>query len=579
MWHRTHQGAASPRQQRMPVVPLISVLALLAVVLPGDASHLLALPRGGMTTAHAVVQVLPAPSSRVLPIALVLRGREPEALARLVTAISTPGSAAYRHYLTPDAFAQRFGPTAAERAYVAQVLQRAHFTLPAQQASDILLLARGTVAQIETFFHVRLHAYRATTGEPYVAANGAPQIPVSLQSSVVGVLGLDTRPHLLSHPLQRPLASSASIGGGLAPADLARAYDLTPLQAQGLDGRNQTIALAEIDTFHASDIAAYDQAFGITAPAITVVPVAGGASGTSLETPMDIEVLHAVAPHAHLIVYEGPSDLASLAQMFNQIVTEHRAQVLSISLGICEIDGSGPDSGNFVKVLNSTFQQADAEGMSVLVASGDSGAYGCQSNALSVILPASNPNVTAVGGTTLFLQANGDYDHEASWEGPLEGVGSGGGVSQIYSRPAWQTGISIVNATNAGMRLVPDVAADADPLSGYLIYDSIGHDIFGRLRCDSGGCWQVGAGTSAAAPFWAGLIALANQEAAAQGKSPLGFLNPTLYALAQSSRSPAPFHDVTEGGNLYYTATPGWDPCTGWGSPDAAVLVPDLITA
>lgn len=555
-------------------VPLFLVLVLLGMLLPAD-THALAMHEQGATAHQQAAQPLIslAPTTP-LPIALVLRGRDPAGLARLVTAISTPGTPAYRQYLTPAAFAQRFGPAPAERALVGRALQQAQFTLLSAQNTDVLLWARGSIAQIERFFHVQMHAYRTNNGVAYVAPDRVPAIPALLHDSVVGVLGLDTRPRLLAHPLQRPL--DASIGGGLAPADIARAYDLGPLQSQGLDGSNQTIALAEIDTFHTSDIAAYDQAFDLKTPAITVVSVAGGATGTSMEAPMDIEMLHAVAPHAHLIVYEGPSDLASLAQMFSQIVSEHRAQILSISLGICEADGSGQGSGNFVAAINSAFQQAVAEGMSVLVASGDSGAYGCQSHALSVILPASDPNVTAVGGTTLFLQTNGDYDYEASWEGPLEGVGSGGGVSTIYARPTWQTGGGGLATLGAGRRLVPDVSADADPLSGYLVYDSEGKNILGQTRCGSGGCWQVGAGTSAAAPLWAGLIALANQAAATHGKPALGFLNPALYALANAGRSPAPFHDVTEGGNLYYAAGPGWDACTGWGSPDAAVLVPDL---
>jgi kumamolisin len=121
----------------------------------------------------------------------------------------------------------------------------------------------------------------------------------------------------------------------------------------------------------------------------------------------------------------------------------------------------------------------------------------------------------------------------------------------------------VSNSDTNGMRQVPDVAADADPLTGYLIYFS--------------GGWQVMGGTSAATPLWAGLIALADQAAAARGKPPLGLLNPALYALGNSATSPSPFHDVTIGGNLYYSATPGWNYATGWGSPDAAVLVPRLL--
>ena len=291
-------------------------------------------------------------------------------------------------------------------------------------------------------------------------------------------------------------------------------------------------------------------------------PSAEAPLGTTAEPVLDIEVLHAIAPHAQLLAYETSGDLSHLAQTFSQIVTDHRAQIVSISLGACELGISGADGQSFVTSLQSTFQQADAEGMSVLVASGDTGAYGCQDNSLSVELPASSPYVTAVGGTTLFLNASGGYDHEAGWEGPLEGAGSGGGLSALFAQPSWQTGAGVSNSYSNGMRQVPDVAADADPLTGYRIYFS---------------GWQVAGGTSAAAPLWAGLIALANQSAAASGKAPLGFLDPTLYAVAGAGASPPPFHDVTIGGNLYYDATPNWDYATGWGSPDAAVLIPALV--
>jgi subtilase family serine protease len=557
---------------------LVALVLVLAVMLTADGVHALLQSHQSMPTTHQATLLGAVPSTKPLDIALVLNGRDPAALAQLLTDISTPGSASYRHFLSPEAYAQRFAPTTDERALVGQVLQQAHFTLLPSDEAGILLWARGTVAQVEALFHVQMNDYHVPNGTHYEAANTVPTIPTALRSAVSGVLGLDSRQHLQSPPVRSLALPAATLGGALAPADLVRAYDLGPLQSQGLDGTNQTIALAEIDSFRASDIQAYDDAFGIKAPAITTVPVLGGADGSSIEAPMDIEVLHAIAPHAHLIVYEGPADLASLAQMFQQVVAEHRAQILSVSLGICEIDGGGPDSRSFLNAINQTFQKAGAEGMSVLIASGDSGAYGCQNDNLSVSLPASNPNVTAVGGTTLFMNDDGTYAREASWEGPLESVGTGGGLSRIYKRPSWQTGAGVDNAASNGMRQVPDVAADADPLSGYLIYDSKGTNIFGKPRCDSGGCWQVAAGTSASTPLWAGLIALANQAAAKQGKSTLGFLNPALYALAAASRSPSPFHDVTIGGNLYYNATAGWDYCTGLGTPDAAVLIPDLVS-
>jgi kumamolisin len=390
---------------------------------------------------------------------------------------------------------------------------------------------------------------------------------------VTGVIGLDTRPAVRRTPTTgsgAALAARQASGGGLDPSALRAVYDVTPLAAKGLDGSGQTVALAEIDQYRQSDVAQYDAAFALSAPAPRVISVAGGSRTASPEPVLDIEVLHAIAPKAQILVYESGADLRSLAQMFGQIVSDNRAQIVSISLGACEIGLDPASASGFLDALNADFQRADAQGMSVLVASGDSGAYGCQDNHLAVDLPGSSPYVTSVGGTALFPAADGGYGREDGWEGPLEAAGGGGGLSAIYHRPAWQTGLGVRNNYSNGMRQTPDVSADADPLTGYRIYYSGGND------CSGQDCWTVVGGTSAAAPFWAGLIALANQA----GNRKLGFLNPALYAIGQASASNASgaaFHDVTGGGNLYYPATPGWDFSSGWGSPDAAALVAGLL--
>jgi kumamolisin len=325
---------------------------------------------------------------------------------------------------------------------------------------------------------------------------------------------------------------------------------------------------------------------------VQVVQVGGGAApaDTVSETALDIEVMHAIAPSAQLIAYEGGSDTASLIQTFSQIVSEHRAQIVSISLGLCErfiLDPSQAPSDlqdalntsgqAYFSALDSAFQEADALGMSVLVASGDTGAYGCNqidpgNHDVVPSSPASSPYVTAVGGTALFTGADGSYGREAGWEGPLEAAGSGGGLSAQYSQPSWQTGPGVANSFSNGMRQLPDVAADADPLTGYAIYDS-------TSNCSGSNCWGVVGGTSAAAPLWAGIAALANQSAGQRKRRPLGFLNPALYALGAGASRGADFHDVRAGGNLFYPATPGWDYSTGLGTPDANSLVQALLAA
>lgn len=553
------------------IIMVASLVVIGGVGRPHAASNTHATHAQPPHAGNGITRLGPADGAQTMQISLVLRGQSQRDLAATLAAISDPASPLYHHYLSPGQYASRFGPSPADHAAAAAVLRKAGLTIT--QDTGTLLGARGTVRQIEALFHVAIDDYRTAAGDVYYAATGHAQIPDTLSGIVTGVLGLEDR-----HIFQRGIAmapSAAHQAGrvGYTPTDLRDAYDVGPLTSAGLNGANVTIAIAEIDAFNPNDVTTYDNTYQISAPPVRVVRVAGGTNSTSPEPVLDIEVLHAIAPQARLIAYESPGDLGSIAQMFNRMVADGQAQILSISLGACEAGLSQSDANSFLNSLDSTFQQADAQGISVLVASGDSGAYGCQNNQLSVSLPASSPFVTAVGGTALFLNGNDSYSHEAGWEGPLEGAGSGGGLSIYYQRPSWQTGTGVNNSFSNGMRQVPDISADADPLTGYSIYYSDGN-------CSGSDCWTVVGGTSAAAPFWAGIVALADQSGASSGKR-LGFLDPALYRVggAGGSGASAPFHDVTVGGNLYYPATSGWDYSTGWGTPDAAALVRSLLAA
>jgi subtilase family serine protease len=520
--------------------------------------------------AKPAVRLGPADPAQTLALAFPLARRGSGDLAALLAAISDPHSPLYHHYLTPAQYAAAYEPGAAQRSSAIATLTALGFSVAPAGASDDMLQATGAVASAEAAFGVQLSAYRAADGTLYTAPDAAPRLPVALAATVSGVIGLDTRPVFhTGTPAGWTSASAAKLasGGGLDPSALRQIYDVTPLTQKGLDGSGQTIAIAEIDQYHQSDVAIYDAAFAFSPPDPEVIVVGSRPTSLSPEPVLDIEVLNAIAPKAKILVYESKPDFRSLAAMFDRMVTDNRAQVASISLGACEAGLSSAEQG-FLNAMDSSFQRAAAQGMSVLVASGDSGAYGCQDNHLTVDLPGSSPYVTSVGGTALFQAANGGYGVEDGWEGPLEGAGGGGGVSGLYQIPSWQTGPGVSNQFSNGQRQTPDVAADADPLTGYRIY-------YTDRSCSGNDCWTVAGGTSAAAPFWAGIIALANQE----GNRKLGFLNPALYQIGAASASggPAAFHDVTGGGNLYYQATPGWDYSTGWGSPDAAVLVPALL--
>ena len=567
----------------LPVL-LIAAITLLAACAPsvGQRSAPLATASKSGAAANAANACLatspsasssarlgPTDTARTLPVSLVLRGHS-AGVDAAIAALNNPKSPDYHHFLSPGEYARRFGVDSATVASITAVLQAAGLRVATSTTSAGLLNAQGTVGALNALFGVQLGDYCDKHGERYIAPNVAPHIPPSL-AGVAGVLGLDTRSVMHTGSLLMPRRPMVSGVGGFGPVELERAYDLGPLHQAGLTGAGQTVALPEIDQFRKSDTQSYDQTFGLRTGSITVTPVAGGATSDSPEPVLDIEVIHAIAPAANIDVYESPADLSSVAQMFGQIVSDNHAQVISISLGACEKGLDPSVAQSFYDSIDNSFRQAAAQGMSVLVASGDSGAYGCQDDNLSVQEPSSSPYVTAVGGTALFTTSNGSYGREAGWEGPLESSGGGGGLSAVYQRPSWQTGPGVNNQYSDGSRQVPDVAADADPLTGYSVYYS------GKSGCSGADCWQVVGGTSGAAPLWAGIALLANQLARSHGGKPLGLLNPMLYQLGASARASQVFHDVSIGGNLYYPAAPGWDYSTGLGTPIGAPLVQALV--
>jgi kumamolisin len=256
-----------------------------------------------------------------------------------------------------------------------------------------------------------------------------------------------------------------------------------------------------------------------------------------------------------LVIYLSAADFAHADRAFDQMVTDHLGSVISESLGACE-----PETPVGHRDLYASIQDRSvAQGMSHFIASGDSGAYTCGINAApAASFPSTLPNVTAVGGTTVFESVQGIYFKELAWGAPINESGTGGGPSQIYPLPDYQKIVG--QAAGHGLRQVPDVAADADPATGF-------HIIFGGQDGQAGG-------TSAAAPLWAATVALIDQDLKRKGMRETGFANPAIYWMgANSSKLPAPpFHDVKVGNNLAFDAAPGWDFATGWGSMDAMAL-------
>ena len=379
------------------------------------------------------------------------------------------------------------------------------------------------------------------------------------------------------------------------------AYGIAPLVDRGIDGRGITVALPEqAETGPAQtpavtdirqDLADFDSRFGLPPVQLQVTTTVAGSSASpwlaSEEEVVDTELVHAVAPDAAireiLVATAAVSTPAKLAATFGAYVriAVRYGQVMSQS-GIGQDFNLGEDSWTSAEVatMNSALEYAAARHVTVVAAAGDEGVLGNGSSTpvKQVILPSSDPLILAVGGTSLTANPQtGAYISETAWN-TLPGLpssggntdGSGGGFSRLFPRPAYQDGVPGIGA----MRGMPDVAADASGTTGMAV-----------AFAETGGGYElVGAGgTSAGAPFWAGLIALADQEAG----HPLGFVNPAIYQIARGPQYHQAFHDITTGTNTTvltsppatitgYQAGPGWDPVTGWGTPDAQVLVPLL---
>jgi kumamolisin len=383
-------------------------------------------------------------------------------------------------------------------------------------------------------------------------------MPAWLGSDVVAVTGLDTRPVMVAADVP---------SGGLNPTALSRAYDIAPLHAQGIDGTGQTVAVVSFDGYAPTDLSSFDSLFQVRGPAVQRVLIAGGTSPGSQqqEVDLDLDTIRAIAPGAQVLDYEAPQGVASTADIINKIVADHRARVVSTSWGICDLlVGPGQRAAD-----ENALAAARAAGITIFAASGDNGAYDCQSVSLddhrvSVDWPAASANVVAVGGTRLAVRQDGSYLAEYGWEDVLQGGGSGGGLASVTARPPWQQGIGVQNSSSNGHRQIPDVAGPADPVSGLTVYTK------GRLA-------EIG-GTSAAAPFWAGSLLLMRQYAQRHGVRELGFVAPLLYRLAAHTSTANAFHEPVRGGNRRYSVGPGWNYVSGLGSPDVAVMARDLVT-
>ena len=540
------------------------------------------------------------------------------ALIKLLEDQQNPASSKYHQWLTPEQFAATFGMSSSDLATVSQWLAAQGFKVTQVARGGTFIQFSGTVAQVQTAFKTSIHRV-SVKGEEHIANVTAISLPAGIASVVGGVSGLDDfklRPH--SHVRQVPdqsnadpkFYSSVSKLNFIAPGDFYTIYDVKPLLSSSINGTGITIAIAGQTDIALSDIAAFRSAAGLSAN-VPTVKLYGTDPGTRSaddlgEADLDVEWSGAVAPSASILYVNSTDVINSLTQ----IIDNKLAPVASISYGLCEAGTGAKDAESF----NTLYQQANAQGMTVISAAGDAGATDCDdvsttsaTNGLAVDFPSSSPNVTALGGTmfnegsgTYFgttNDANGgsaiSYIPEAVWNETSEDiVGSsprfgagGGGASTFFAKPSWQTGTGVPNDF---ARDVPDVSLNAAANhDGYLIC-SQGSCVNGfrtsatpTSGCSTGGCLDVVGGTSVAAPSFAGILALVEQKIG----SSIGNANPVIYALANSTYYNTAFHDVTvgnndspctagtpncpSGGSIGYSATVGYDLATGWGSVDA----------
>ncbi len=410
------------------------------------------------------------------------------------------------------------------------------------------IVLRGTADALEAAFNVDLHDFTSESGHKFHGFTGEISIPEAHAPAVEAVLGLDTRPIAKPHFRFREKPH-----GVATPAASAANVSYSPVQVAGFynfpngNGSGQTIGIIELGGgYNPSDLTTYFSGLGITPPTVVAVSVDGAANSPTNpnsadgEVLLDIEVAGAVAPGAKIAVYFTPNSDQGFIDAITTAVhdTANTPSVISISWG-------GPESSwaqSSLTALDNACQSAGALGITITVAAGDNGSSDGISGT-NVDFPASSPHVLACGGTK--LEASGTtIKSEVVWNDGTSGGATGGGVSDFFPLPTWQANANVpAPANSGGGRGVPDVSGDASPTTGY------------NVLVD--GSAEVVGGTSAVAPLWAGLIAIVNQLKG----SPVGFINPALYA------STGAFNDIVSGNNGAFSAAPGWDACTGLGSP------------
>ncbi len=630
------RGSLLGRTTRPLLVGAASLTTVLALTTPGAAAPRAVLTRQGSTSALAAVTAAPRMQhgthvlgalAATAPVsgAVALRLPDPAAVARFIAGVSNPRSPSFHRYLARGQFAARFGPRPAALDAVRAQLLADGLRLTGTSANHLLVTFSGTAATAQAAFHTGLVRVRLANGTIGQATTSAVRLPGAIARDVQAVIGLDQlvrETSGLKHLGSRhhgmtpsPAAPRTSNGGPVACGDaleqqaygaltdqqVAASYGVDPLYGAGDLASGQTIDVYELEPFATSDLQSFEECyFGADHTSQLTVTTVDGGPGTgpgSGEAALDVEDVAALAPGADIHVFSGPNmdDPFGPLDTWNAIAIADDAGQVTSSWGLCETNLQEGAPG-VPQVENEIFEETAAQGQTVFSAAGDDGSDDCASHDsvpvaanLSVDDPSSQPYVTSVGGTTI-LDAT-EPPVETVWNNGDDGGAGGGGISELWAMPAWQTatavaqtsstepcsndpsgtadnfhlqGIDTTLPSGTHCREAPDVSALADPQTGITI--------------EYGGQWfQIG-GTSSSTPLWAAMLAEISASSGCNGlANGVGFADPLLYQLSASSPSnyAAAFSDVTVGNNdnlgvggaVDWPAGAGYDLASGLGTP------------
>jgi kumamolisin len=513
--------------------------------------ELVPLPGSHRTSARVIapagVQLAP---EQQIEATIVLRRRSPNATIDPSQRISR------------EEFAERLGADPADLELVTSTLAGLGLRIVSSDPVSRRVRVAGPASTMSVVFGVQLAAVRSRSADGREVEHrnraGMLMVPVALDGVVTAVLGLDDRPQ--AHAEFR-IAESRAVSVSYTPLELAAVYRFPAKY----DGSGQTITIIELGGgFARTELDDYFRSLGITGPSVTAVGVdgasnvpGGDAAGADGEVLLDIEVAGALSPGADIVVYFAPNTDAGFVDAVSEAT--HAATTptaISISWG----QNEDAWTAQARHALDQAFVDAAVLGVTVTAAAGDNGSSdGAGDGRNHADFPASSPHVLAGGGTSL-RATGGTVTSETVWNNGVGAGATGGGVSDVFALPAWQRSAGVPKSTRvAGGRGVPDVAAVADPTTGYEVLVDGEKKVYG--------------GTSAVAPLWAALVARLAQAAGA----PLGMLHPSLYRAATATPPRDGFRDITSGDNGGFTAQPGWDACTGLGVPDGTALLALLV--